>query len=666
MSSPRAAPYGTWSSPLDAKTVAAAGVRLASVSVDGDDIYWLEGRPGEGGRFAMVRRSSDGRTTDVLARDVNVRTRVHEYGGAPYAVAGGVVCYVNFADQRLYRVGAEAGQGPTKSPQPLTPVGPWRYADIVLDIPRNRLICVREDHGAIGREPLNSLVSIPLSGSPDAGRVIVSGADFYSTPRLSADRSRLSWISWRHPHMPWDETELWVAEVSVSGALELPRLVAGGQGESIYQPGWSPDGLLYFVSDRTGWWRLYRVDVNGRNAPNAPDDACLAPDRAELGRPPWILGTSTWAFATPSLMVAAYTQDGRWRLATIDVADRTMRQIAPDLQPAEWVAATRTHAVLIAGGSAAPDVLVRVDLESGDVEPLRAASSIHVDDEFISTAETVEFPTADGDTAHAFYYAPRSRDFIGLPGTRPPLIVSSHGGPTTAAKQTLDLQIQYWTSRGFALVDVNYRGSSGYGRTYRERLNGRWGIADVADVIHAARFLTGAGKVDGARLAIRGASAGGYTTLAALTFHPEVFRAGASYYGVSDIEALALETHKFESRYLDTLIGPYPERRDLYLERSPIRFVDRLACALILFQGLEDKVVPPSQSQMMADAVRAKGLPIAYLTFEGEQHGFRKAETIVRCLEAELSFYGAVFGSVPADQVDPVPIDNPSKPGDVA
>jgi dipeptidyl aminopeptidase/acylaminoacyl peptidase len=658
MSPLREAPYGTWTSPISAQLVAASSLRLGSVMVDRDDIYWLEGRPHENGRYALVRRTADGTIADVLSRDVNVRTRVHEYGGGAYAVANETICYVNFADQRVYR-----------SSQPLTPHGGWRYADLVIDSRRDRLICVREDHTQEGREPETTLVSIPLSGGPHPGHVIASGFDFYSTPRLSQDGSMLAWLCWRHPHMPWDGTELWMAQVSESGELRNPRVVAGGDHESIYQPGWSPEGTLYFVSDRDGWWRLYRLragstkqdpasvrprdpdEVNDPNDPNDPNvlEPVLRPPpaHAEFGRPQWIFGTSTWAFAGRSQIVATYTLAGRWHLAIIDTASGIIRDIAPGIEPAEWVAATDTHAVLVAGSGSRPDALVKVDLATGTVESLRSASSMSIDPEFMSTREAIEFPAESGLTAHAFYYAPRNRDFFAPAGERPPLIVISHGGPTTATKATLDWQIQFWTSRGIAVVDVNYGGSSGYGRQYRERLKERWGVVDVADVIHAARFLVEQGKADGARLIVRGASAGGYTTLAALTFFPDVFKAGASYYGVSDLEALAVETHKFESRYLDSLVGPYPARKDLYRERSPIHFVDRLSCAMILFQGLEDKVVPPNQSARMADAVRAKGLPVEYLTFEGEQHGFRKAETIVRCLEAELSFYGKVFGFTP-------------------
>jgi dipeptidyl aminopeptidase/acylaminoacyl peptidase len=356
--------------------------------------------------------------------------------------------------------------------------------------------------------------------------------------------------------------------------------------------------------------------------------------------------------------VVSYVCAGNWCLATVDVESGVLTDCAIEMRPRDWIAANGTHAVLVAGSATRPDAVVKIDLRTGAVERLRDAASTPLDPDFVSTADTIEFPTAGDQTAHAFYYPPRNKDFSAPSGERPPLIVISHGGPTAAAQSMLDLQIQYWTTRGFAVADVNYRGSTGYGRDYRQRLNGQWGVADVDDVISAAKFLVAEGKADPRRLVIRGGSAGGYTTLAALTFRPEVFKAGASYFGISDLEALELDTHKFESRYSHSLIGPYPEARATYRERSPINALERLACPLILFQGLEDKVVPPNQSERMADAVRAKGLPVAYLAFEGEQHGFRKAETIIRCLEAELYFYGIVFGFTPADPVQPVPIDN--------
>jgi dipeptidyl aminopeptidase/acylaminoacyl peptidase len=583
----------------------------------------------------------------------NARTRVHEYGGGMYAVANRDVYFSNFADQRIYRVlGSKPGEA-----QAITPEGEWFYADAVADLGRRRLICVREDHTqAAGAEPVNALVSIPLEGPPMSGTILASGFDFYSTPRLSADGFRLAWLCWRHPQMPWDGTELWVASVSSSGGLEDPRRIAGGDTESIYQPGWSPDGRLSFISDRDGWWRLYQSDGSSHSDVRAV--LREPPEAGEFGQPQWILGTSTWAFAGPSRIVASYTTAGRWRLATIDVDAGTLTDMATAVEPHDWIVATSTHAITVAGRSTVPDAVVRIELSTGSVETIKRAAPAEIEPGYLSEPEAIEFATGRGQTAHAFYYPPRSVDCTAPAGDRPPLIVVSHGGPTTAASATYDLKLQFWTSRGFAVVDVNYGGSSGFGRAFRQRLNGQWGLVDVEDCVNAARHLVREGKADRERLIIRGGSAGGYTTLAALTFHPDAFKAGACYYGISDIEVLARDTHKFESRYLDTLVGPYPEAADEYKARSPIHFVDNLSCPLILFQGLEDKVVPPNQSQMMADAVRAKGWPVAYLTFEGEQHGFRKAETIIRCLEAELFFYGAVFGFTPADPIEPVAIAN--------
>jgi dipeptidyl aminopeptidase/acylaminoacyl peptidase len=496
--------------------------------------------------------------------------------------------------------------------------------------------------------------AVPLGGG--AVPVLAEGYDFYSTPRVSPDGRWLSWICWSHPRMPWDGTELWLAAIAPDGTLVGARRVAGGDRESIYQPGWSPDGALYFASDRDNWWRLYRL-------PDPADDAVTPviarpPAEAEFGRPQWIFGTATWAFAAPGRLVVSYTTRGQWRLGVVDVAARTLRDVPTDLEPDEWLAATASHAVLVAGSPTLADAVVRIDLETGQATELRASSTLTLDAASLSVPEAVEFPTGGGRTAHAFYYPPRNGDWTAPDGERPPLIVIGHGGPIAAAQSTLDLKIQYWTSRGFAVADVNYGGSTGYGRAYRERLNGQWGIVDVEDLINAAHHLVREGKADPDRLIIRGGSAGGYTVLVALTMHPDVFKAGASYYGISDLEVLASDSHKFEARCLDILVGPYPAARDVYRARSPIYFVDRLSCAVILFQGLEDKVVPPNQSEMMAAAARAKGCPVAYLAFEGEQHGFRRAETIVRSQEAELYFYGAVFGFSPADTLEPVAIDN--------
>jgi dipeptidyl aminopeptidase/acylaminoacyl peptidase len=638
--------FGTWPSPITADAVATQGIRFSNVAIDGEDIYWIEGRPQEGGRNVLVRRRAGGANEDLTPVAFNARTRVHEYGGGACVVSGGVIYASNFADQRIYRIDATR----SGEPQPITPPGRWFYADATLDAKRRRLIAVREDHSDPGGEPVTTLVSISVDGPASSGEVIASGFDFYSTPRLSPDGLRLSWLAWRHPQMPWDGTELWVADVTGEGTLVHAMRVAGGNAESIYQPGWAPGGELYFVSDRDGWWKLYRFG-------SAMPVVTSAPPGAEFGRPQWVFGAATWIPAGEGRLLVSYTHRGHWYLGLLDTTTGVLAALADGLEPREWLAATDTHAVVVAGSASRPEAVIRVELATGAIETIKSASAVAVPRALLSVPESVDFPSIDGHTTHAFYYPPWNAEYSAPDGERPPLILISHGGPTTATSATFDLRVQFWTSRGFAVADVNYGGSSGFGRAYRQRLNGQWGVLDVDDMVAAARFLVAAGKADANRLAIRGGSAGGYTTLAALTFRPGVFKAGASYYGVSDIEVLARDTHKFESRYLDTLIGPYPETRDLYRTRSPIHFVDRLSCSLILLQGLEDKVVPPNQSEMMAAAVRAKGLPVAYLAFEGEQHGFRKASTIVKSLEAELYFYGAVFGFTPPG-IPPIAIDN--------
>jgi dipeptidyl aminopeptidase/acylaminoacyl peptidase len=629
---------------LTARAVAEGALKLGSVIVDGEDIYWAEGRPEERGRTVVVRRTADGRIEDVTPEGTNVRSRVHEYGGAAYIVSRGTVCYTEFADQRLYRL------VPRGTPEPLTPPGDCFYADCAIDWRRRRILCVREDHGIAGREPVNTLVGLSLDGASSAGETLASGHDFYSTPRVSPDGSQLSWLAWRHPQMPWDGTELWVADLSSTGALEHHRHVAGSERESIFQPGWSPDGTLYFVSDRSGWWNLYRLRAGVVEAVHSM--------AAEFGRAQWQLGSCTWACAGPSRLVVTYVLGGRWRLATIDVGTGRFRDVPTEIEPADSVAATRTHAALVGGSVTRPDGVVRIDLSTGEAETIRATSVAAIRESEVSAPEAIEFPAAGGHTAHAFYYRPHSTQYGAPPTEHPPLIVFAHGGPTAATSARLTLEVQYWTSRGFAVVDVNYGGSAGYGRAYRERLRGQWGIVDVADCAGAARYLAASGRADSDRLIIRGRSAGGYTTLAALTRHGTAFKAGTSYYGIADLELLARETHKFESRYLDNLIGPYPEARDVYRARSPLHLVDRLESPLLLFQGQQDPVVPPNQARLMAAAARTKGLPVALMMFDGEQHGFRRAETIATCLEVELFFYAAVFGFTPAGAMPAVEIEN--------
>ena len=614
-------PYGSWPSPLTASRVTAGALRLDHVQLDGEDVYWVEGRASEGGRYVIVRRTADGAIIDVTPTVFNVRTRVHEYGGAAYTVDRGTIYFANFADQRIYRQRAGA------VPEPITAEGGF-YADFRVDRTRDRLISVREDHSKAG-EAINTIVAI---GGGET--VLVSGADFYSDPIVSPDGASLAWLQWHHPNMPWDGTELCVARFETDGTLGPARTIAGGATESIFQPEWSPDGTLYFVSDRSGWWNLHRL-LNG-------EVEVVHAMAAEFGKPQWTFSMVTYAFMSAERIAATYTQGGRWQLALIDTRSRTCTPVPLLVQPLESIHATADAIYFIGGSATEANAITRLALADRSTEVLRSASAERIEPAWISVPEAITF-TAAGRDVHAFYYPPVNPAVTAPAGERPPLLVLTHGGPTGASSDVLDSKVQFWTSRGFAVLDINYSGSTGYGRAYRERLNGQWGIADVTDAVGGAEAMVAAGKADPARLAIRGGSAGGYTTLAALTFH-HTFKAGASYYGISDLEVLQQDTHKFESRYNESLIGPYPAAREVYVARSPIHFTDRLSCPIILFQGLDDKVVPPNQSAMMAEAVRKKGLKVKYVTFEGEQHGFRKAENIIRALEEELAFYRDVFG----------------------
>jgi len=624
---PSTAEYGFWKSPITSDLIVAESIRLGGVSAHGQDIYWLEGRPAEKGRNVLVRRTPDGRTEDLTPEPFNVRTRAHEYGGGSYLVSADAVYFSNYRDQRLYQVN-------TGTAAAITPEANWRYADGVVSPDGHRLISVREDHTQVGREAVNTIVSIDLSG--DRGqRVLVEGADFYSNPRLSPDGSKLSWLQWRHPNMPWDGTELWVAELSPDGALGERSLVAGGTAESVFQPQWAPDGRLCFVSDPGGWWNLFAWDGDGARP--------VVEKESEFGLPQWVFGMSTYAISDAGEAYCAYCERGAWKLARVGLADGTFVEIEVPYSDISDVAVAGNKVVFRGGSPTEPAGVVLLDPETGEHETLKRSVEIPAElRRYISVPETIEAPSSDGRSTHAFFYPAHNPDHLAPDGEEPPLLVISHGGPTGATSSVLSLSIQYWTSRGFGVVDVNYGGSTGYGRAYREQLAGTWGIVDVEDCSNVALHLADQGRADRARLIIRGGSAGGYTTLAALAFG-DSFRCGASYYGVSDLEALAKETHKFESRYLDKLVGPYPERRDLYLERSPIHSVDTLAAPVIFFQGAEDKVVPPNQAERMVEALRAKGLPVGYLLFDGEQHGFRGADNIKRALDAELYFYASIL-----------------------
>ncbi|MGH8507699.1 MAG: prolyl oligopeptidase family serine peptidase [Gammaproteobacteria bacterium] len=641
----RIQPYGSWASPITSDLIVAKSIGLGGIQSDGENLYWYEMRPEEAGRNAVVRCNRQGAMSDLVPVPFSARTRVHEYGGGAFLVRDRVAYFSNFEDQRVYRV------MPGAPPRAITPEGAFRYADAVLDAARQRLICVREDHSDPNREPINAVVALSPAGDGDA-RVLVAGADFYSNPRLSPDGRRICWLCWHHPNMPWDGTELWVSSLRDDASLGEAQRIAGGLEESIFQPEWSPDGRsLYFVSDRSGWWNLYCWTDPGVEA--------LMPMEAEFGVPQWAFGESTYALLSPREIACTYLRHGASHLALLNLGSGKLDALET---PYTGIASLRAHgereiAFIGASPTEFPSV-VTLNIASGNIRVLKRSSDLDLDPDYVSVGEPIEFPTDSGhDGAHGFFYAPANRDFTAPPDELPPLLVTSHGGPTAAANNGLKLATQFFTSRGFAVLDVNYGGSSGFGRAYRKRLYGQWGVVDVQDCIQSALHLVRRGTVDPKRLAIRGGSAGGFTTLAALTFH-NVFTAGASHYGVSDLEALARETHKFESRYLDQLIGAYPARAAMYRARSPIHALERLSCPVIFFQGLEDKVVPPNQAERMVAALRSKGLPVAYVAYEGEQHGFRQAKNIKRTLDAELYFYSRVYGFELAQPVEPVTIEN--------
>ena len=656
-------PYGTWSSPISAEAVATGEVWLEEVQLRDGVCYWLEERPAEEGRHVVVTvdPASPSAGRDLTPRGFSARTKVHEYGGGSYWTHRGTVFFANFEDQRLYRAD---GDGPPVAITPETQ-GRYRYSDGEVTADGSLVLCIRERHE--DDDVINEIVALSSDGSSEA-RVIVGGRDFFSNPRISPDGSNLAWLAWDLPWMPWDGCELWMADLSKDGSVSGQKLVAGRlDDESIFQPMWSPAGELHFVSDRTGWWNLYRR----RGEQIEP----LYPMEAEFGWPQWVFGEASYGFLGDGRIPCIYGQEGVQHIALLDPDAGELLDLDLPYSAIGFpsIAAEGAHILFVGSSPTIPPQVVLLDFTSRSVEVLRSSAELPVDPGYLSVPRQISFPTEGGLTAHAHFYPPVNRD-VGYPANRdfaplggpdpelPPLIVMSHGGPTSQASAAFDLQKQFFTSRGFAVVDVNYGGSTGYGREYRRRLNGNWGVVDTADCINAARYLASLGEVDGDRLLIRGGSAGGYTTLCALTFHDD-FAAGASYFGISDLEPFATgQTHKFERQYEHTLVGPFPEAIEKYRERSPIHYVDRISCPMILLQGDQDEVVPPAQAQVMVDALKAKGLPYAYLVFAGEQHGFRKSGNIARSLEAEVSFYAQILGFDLGDHIEPVRIENLAAP----
>lgn len=643
------AAFGTWRSPLTPDLMTSRAIGLAALRTQEQRVYWLETRPQEQGRSVLVCQGggADGTHKPLLDSAYSVGSRVHEYGGGAYWLDGDRLFFVNESDQDIYVL---EDRVPETSPYALTQAADVRFADGVVDRRRNRILCVQEDHRGGEKEVINTLVAIPIQerdSTPPTPQVLVSGSDFYSAPRISPNGQYLAWLSWNHPQLPWDGTELWLAQIQADGSLAGPLKIAGGPDEAVQQPSWLSDGRLLYVSDRSGWWNLYCYDSDhpdnsqGKHHP-------LYPQSVDCGLPPWVFGQSTYAILSADTLALTYSDQGIWHLGILklgdlrcgdELSDRPFTPIDLPYTDIEGLEArSEDSLVFLASSPSHPLAIVEFNIATQTLTPLKAASTLDLEPGYISTPEPIAFPTAKDQTAYGFFYPPQNQDYQGLEGTRPPLLVKSHGGPTASSSSGFDLRIQYWTSRGFAVLDVNYRGSTGYGRAYRQQLLGQWGIADVEDCVAGVNYLVNQGRVDGDRVAIRGSSAGGYTTLAALTF-TDTFRAGASYYGIGDLEALAKDTHKFEARYLDGLIAPYPAGQEIYYQRSPIHFCEQLSCPVIFFQGLQDKVVPPNQAEQMVTALKAKGIPVTYLTFADERHGFRRGSTIIQTLEAELKFY---------------------------
>ena len=639
------APCGSWPSPITSDALTAAAVGLSEVCLDGEDIYWLENRPEEKGRTTIIQCRS-GKRRELLPAPLNCRSKVNEYGGGSYCVHEGQVYFVLFDDQRIYQLDTN---NPKAIPEAITPAGTCRYADLVFDPYHQRLIAIVEDHAQTHREAQTRLVAVDIGNANgrQQPQTLQSGADFYASPALSPDGKTLCWLSWNHPNMPWDGTGCCLASVSENGAIGSPLKIAGGEGESIVQPQFSPAGELFFISDRSNWWNLYRYDDNQVTA--------VYEKAVEFGGPQWVFGLSYYSFLDANTVLGCYTENGQWLLYQLDLSTGRLDKIPCPCTDISYVRANTHGAVFVGAGPRSYEAVYLYQPQK-NCTVVAAPVQCQFLAADLSSGQSIEFPLRQrAGKGQAFYYPPTNSRYAGPNNEPPPLLVFCHGGPTAATHSRLNLKIQYWTSRGIAVADINYGGSTGFGRRYRHALKGQWGIVDVQDCIDCVSYLVEQGLADKNKLSIRGGSAGGYTVLCALTFY-DVFKAGASHYGVGDLETLATDTHKFESRYLDTLVGPYPRDKEIYQARSPIHHLDSLRCPVIFFQGLQDKVVPPNQAGAMVEALNNKGIPHAYVTFAEEGHGFRQAPNQRRALEAELYFYSKVFDFPLADNIKPVTI----------
>ncbi len=632
-------PYGSWKSPISGKSLVQNSLRLGQIQIDSESVFWTEGRPAEKGRTALMTWT-DSKTSEITSASSDARNRTHEYGGGAFLCAAGRRFYINNSDQQLYEV-IENGDS-----RQISHESAFRFADMILDSTRGLLYAVGEDHSEPEKIE-NTIVSISLENGKM--KDIAAGHDFYSNPQLSPDGNQLLFLTWDHPNMPWDGTQLMLADLNVDGSIASTKKIAGGRDESVFQPLWDPDGRIYFVSDRTGWWNIYQYSDTYIK--------CVLEKEVEFGLPQWVFGMSKYTVLNSGDIVASYSDMKGSHLIRIDVDSGSYKEVRSPYSTIDQIRGSKQTIAFIGHTHSQPGEVVVMNLKTEESHIVQRAAETDIEETNVSIAQHISFETARDELTHAWYYPPKNAEYSAPADTLPPLIVLSHGGPTGNSSGAFGLAIQYWTTRGFAIVDVNYSGSTGYGREYRERLKGNWGIRDIHDCAAAANYLADEGLVDRERLIIKGGSAGGYTTLAALTYL-DVFKAGASYYGVGDLTLLAQDTHKFESRYLDSMVGAYPEEKQLYLDRSPINFVDQLNCPVIFMQGLDDPVVPPNQAESMVAALIRNGIPVAYLPFEGESHGFRQSTTVIKAIESEYYFYTRVFGIEPSGSVEPVEISN--------
>jgi len=628
-------PCGTWESPITSEMLVGGAVRLGEIVVDGDDVWWAETRPDEGGRTVLVRNG-----TDQTDQNINVRTLVHEYGGSAWRVRNGVLVYSQYSDQRLYRLD-KLGNSIPLTPEPEIQQS-YRYADGRITNNENWYVCVRELHASSAEEPSNEIVAVPLDGSQQI-RVLVSGPDFVSSPRVSKEGDQIAWVQWNHPNMPWDDTQLCIA--SLDEMLLSNQKVIKSQAESFFQPEWDDQGNLHVVSDRNNWWNLFRVD----QSTNEIDLTALTNIEAEIGLPQWVFGQSRYAFVGDQIWFV-YRKAGIDRLAILSL-DGQFERIEIDATEIESVVNYQDGIVATVSSWKAESSVMSITREG--IRPLSKIRDLNIDESWFPIPQTFTYQTSDSEEAHALFYPPTNPEYEINEKEKPPLIVLAHGGPTAAARRQLQLAITYWTSRGFGVADVDYRGSTGYGRAFRNRLHDSWGLADVEDCVAVAKYLVAQKKVDKNKLAIKGGSAGGFTVLAALTFH-DTFTAGASRYGIADLAILAKDTHKFESRYLDRLVGKWPEDEETYRQRSPIHHIEQLSTPMVILQGSEDPIVPPNQAHLMAQKLKENDIPHALIEFSDEGHGFRKAPNIKKAIESELAFFAHIFGFEPFDDLQKI------------